>query len=179
MATKTRAEDKHVKLYLAQHGEALPEDVDPERPLSETGRRDVQALARFLAARGLRVEQIQHSGKTRARQTAEILARAVAAGTTPEQVEGIAPRDPPEDLARLVASADADLMVVGHLPYVARLVSLLVAGEFTVAGDGAVGEGVAAESSLGAAPEGGSTGGENAGGADDSGSSSCAASSGC
>ena len=29
-----------MRLYLVQHGDAIPEQVDPERPLSAEGRRD-------------------------------------------------------------------------------------------------------------------------------------------
>src|SRR5688572_29245639 len=41
-------EGRAMRLYLVQHGEAVPEQVDPQRPLSEAGRRDVQAMARLL-----------------------------------------------------------------------------------------------------------------------------------
>jgi len=37
-----------VRLYLVQHGEAVPEEVDPTRPLSEAGKLDVERLAWFL-----------------------------------------------------------------------------------------------------------------------------------
>ena len=57
-----------MKLYLTQHGLAVAKDVDPERPLSEQGRRDVRRLVDFLADAGVRVKQVLHSGKTRAEQ---------------------------------------------------------------------------------------------------------------
>jgi phosphohistidine phosphatase len=117
-----------VKLYLVQHGEAVAEEADPERPLSEAGRRDVEGLARFLSARGLRVERIQHSGKTRARQTAEILAGVLAPGLDTEARPGLAPKDPVEAFAAGLADQTRDLIVVGHLPFLDRLVGHLVGG---------------------------------------------------
>ncbi|RMD80618.1 MAG: phosphoglycolate phosphatase, partial [Gammaproteobacteria bacterium] len=59
-----------MRLYLFQHAEALPEEVDPARPLSEAGRRQAAALGRLLAASGVRPSAWRHSGKERARQTA-------------------------------------------------------------------------------------------------------------
>ena len=118
-----------MKLYLVQHGEALSDEVDPARPLSDAGRQDVRDMAAFLAARPLVVARIAHSGKLRARQTAELLAAALAPGRPVEPRTGLNPNDPPEDLARELAKWNEDVMVVGHLPFMARLAALLVAGE--------------------------------------------------
>ncbi len=115
-----------MKLYLVQHGEALPKELDSERPLSDQGRQDVERLASFLADRGFRVSRVLHSGKTRARQTAELLATAVAPRTKAEARAGLAPTDPTEVFAETLASWCEDAMVVGHLPFMARLVTRLV-----------------------------------------------------
>ena len=76
-------------LYLVQHGEALTKEADPDRPLSEAGRANVEHLAGFLAGRSLRVARVLHSGKTRARQTAEILAAALAPDAPVEAGDGL------------------------------------------------------------------------------------------
>ncbi len=115
-----------MKLYLVQHGEALPKEVDSERPLSDQGRHDAERLARFLAVRGVRVSRVWHSGKTRARQTAELLAATVAPGEKAEARAGLAPKDPTETFAEKLAAWREDAMVVGHLPFMARLVTRLV-----------------------------------------------------
>lgn len=115
-----------MKLYLVQHGEALAKEVDPERPLSDRGRQDTERLADFLAARGLRVSRVWHSGKTRARQTAELLAANVAPGVEAETRPGLAPNDPADVFAETLAAWREDAMVVGHLPFMARLVTRLV-----------------------------------------------------
>ena len=67
-----------MKLYLAQHGEACPKDIDPDRPLTDQGREDIERLAAFLARAGIEVERVIDSGKLRAAQTADLLAAAVA-----------------------------------------------------------------------------------------------------
>jgi len=116
-----------MKLYLVQHGEALPKEADPERALSDRGRQDVERLAGFLAARQIRVARVCHSGKTRARQTAALLAAAVMPGAKPEARAGLAPGDSAEAFAELLAAWRDDALVVGHLPFMARLVTRLAA----------------------------------------------------
>ena len=68
-------------LYLVQHGAAVPEQEDPERPLSAQGAEDVERLAGLLAHLGVSVARVLHSGKTRAAQTAAKLAELYPADT--------------------------------------------------------------------------------------------------
>lgn len=117
-----------MKLYLVRHGEALRADVDPERRLSDTGHQGVGRLASFLSERGVRVARVRHSGKPRAEQTAEALAAAVAPGVAPEAHDGLSPNDPVEPLAGEIATWQEDCMIAGHLPHLARLATLLLAG---------------------------------------------------
>jgi len=37
-----------MQIYLVQHGESKPEEIDPERTLTESGSRDVHKIADFL-----------------------------------------------------------------------------------------------------------------------------------
>ena len=118
-----------MKLYLAQHGEALSKEEDAERPLSEQGRRDVQAIASLAKESGARVARVWHSGKRRAEQTAEILAKAMLPRGKTEPIGGINPNDSVEEF---ISDADVwqeDTLVVGHLPFMSRLVSLLLLGD--------------------------------------------------
>jgi len=118
-----------MKLYLVQHGEAVSKQKDPERPLSAQGAQDVQAMAGFLKHAGVRVVRVWHSGKRRAEQTAGLLAQAVLPKGTAAVVEGINPNDPVHEF---IADADVweeDTLVAGHLPFMSRLVSLLVTGD--------------------------------------------------
>ena len=115
-----------MKLYLVQHGEACAKQVDPERPLTEQGNADVDRLAAFLKQAGIRVERVIHSEKLRAVQTAEYLAQAIAPGVVPESSGIINPNDDPRAFDWQSDSWDHDTLVVGHLPFMARLVSHLV-----------------------------------------------------
>jgi phosphohistidine phosphatase len=114
--------------YLVQHGEALPKDVDPDRPLSEQGRRDMERLGAWMAAAGLKVPWILHSGKARARETAEILARALGIPDKISAHGALNPRDPPQAMAAELPSLAEGSMIVGHLPHLGRLASLLLTG---------------------------------------------------
>jgi phosphohistidine phosphatase len=117
-----------MKLYLVRHGQALPERVDPQRSLSEPGEEGVRCVAAFLAPLGLRVGRVLHSGKRRAQQTAELLADAIGAARNIEPVPGLKPMDDVEPFAYAVNGWSEDTMVVGHLPFLEKLLSRLVTG---------------------------------------------------
>jgi phosphohistidine phosphatase len=117
-----------MRLYLVQHGEALSEQEDPARPLSARGEADVARIAQFLAGGGVRVGRVLHSGKRRAEETAAILAAALAPGSAPAARAGLNPNDPTDGVAREAGAWDQDAMLVGHLPFMARLASRLVTG---------------------------------------------------
>jgi len=117
-----------MRVYLVQHADAVPEDVDPERPITAAGREMTRRVARWLAATGrARPTEILHSRKLRAKQTAELFARALA--TPPlREIDGLAPGDDVEIAAASARAAEGDLMFVGHLPHINRLASFLVSG---------------------------------------------------
>src|SRR5262245_27906437 len=114
--------------YLVQHGEAYPEEVSPERDLTPRGHSDVGRVAALLANGGVRVAKVYHSGKTRARQTAELFAARLAPGVPSEALAGINPNDPVESLAHRLRGWGEDVLVAGHQPFMGRLVALRVAG---------------------------------------------------
>jgi phosphohistidine phosphatase len=118
-----------MRLYLVQHAEAVSADLDPDQPLTPTGRETARRVSRWLAATGrARPAEILHSRKTRAKQTAEVFARALA--TPPlREVDGLLPTDDVDPAAEAVKSAAGDLMLVGHLPHLNRLASFLVSGD--------------------------------------------------
>ncbi|HSB72042.1 MAG TPA: phosphohistidine phosphatase SixA [Candidatus Methylomirabilis sp.] len=116
-------------LYLVQHGEAMPEAEDPARPLSGRGREQVERVGRHGAAVRLLVAEIRHSGKLRARQTAEILARHLLPARGVREADGMAPDDDPGKAAAAVEAAAEPLMLVGHLPHLGRLASSLLVGD--------------------------------------------------
>jgi phosphohistidine phosphatase len=114
------------RLYLVRHGDAKPKDEDPERGLTEAGHRNVSRMAAWVAAAGIRVDEIRHSGKLRAQQTAEILAEPLDAQA--QAIPGLAPKDDVAGVARAIESEQGDIMLVGHLPFLERLVALLTVG---------------------------------------------------
>ncbi len=116
-----------MKLYLVQHGEAHPKDVDPDRPLTERGMEDVERLAAFLGRAGIEVERVIHSGKLRAAQTADLLATTVAPLVELEVNDQIHPNDDPRLVDWQEKTGGRDAMLVGHLPFMAKLVSQLLA----------------------------------------------------
>ena len=118
-----------MKIYLVQHGEAAAKEVDPERPLTEKGMTDVQRVAGTLKHAGVEVKRVIHSGKLRARQTAEILTTEIAPMLQLETSDLINPNDNPGAFDLQTASGGMDTMVVGHLPFMAKLVSHLVTGD--------------------------------------------------
>lgn len=118
-----------MELYLVQHGEAKAETEDAARPLTDGGRQTVERMARAVARAGLRVDRIAHSGKLRARRTAEILAAELRPPGGLAALAGLAPSDDPAIARRVVAELTAPALLVGHLPHLSRLASLLVVGE--------------------------------------------------
>ena len=118
-----------MRLYLVRHGDAVSSEVDSARPLSNRGRREVQRVASFLVRGGVRPGGIRHSGKRRAEQTAELLADALGATRNLEKLAGLDPHDSPDDFAAILSDWTEDTMVVGHLPFLEKLVSRLLVGD--------------------------------------------------
>ncbi len=118
-----------MKLYLAQHGEAVGKVVDPERPLSGKGKEDISKIADFLDKAGVRIDRVIHSGKLRAQQTAGLLARSIAPGIPIETSGFLNPDDNPASFHWERGGLQQDILVVGHLPFMEKLVAHLVTGD--------------------------------------------------
>ena len=117
-----------MKVYLVQHGEAKSEEEDPQRRLTDKGIGEVQKVANFLRPLKLTVNAIWHSGKPRAQQTGELLAKAIGALDRIVQREGLGPKDQVTATKEALQQTSGDVMIVGHLPFLGRLVALLVTG---------------------------------------------------
>jgi len=118
-----------VRVYLVRHGHATPKSEDPDRHLSRRGRDQVRGVAEFLRPLGLRVGSIWHSTKTRAGETAAILSAAVDAAEGLVERDDLGPNDDIRPARRDIDRADADLMIVGHLPFLNHLASRLLVGK--------------------------------------------------
>ncbi len=118
-----------MQLYLVQHGEAASKEEHPDRPLTDKGISDVRMVLDALPSRLLPIDRILHSGKTRARQTAELIADRLAPPTGVGEADGLAPDADASIWRERLKGDDRTLMLVGHLPHLARLASLLLTGD--------------------------------------------------
>jgi len=116
-------------LYLVQHGEAKREEEDPGRGLTTQGSNDVSRVAATLRKLNSPVRHILHSGKTRAKQTAQIFASFIRPEQGVSETDGLAPMDDPGLWVKRINEMDKDTMLVGHLPSLARLAGLLLCGQ--------------------------------------------------
>ena len=112
-------------VYLVHHGHAVDPGVDPQRPLSRQGRDQTDVLSGRAAARGVRPDVIWHSGKLRTRQTAEAYLRACNPLAEFSATRWMQPDDPPR-LADLLQVETRDVMLVGHMPHLDRLLRRLI-----------------------------------------------------
>jgi phosphohistidine phosphatase len=118
-----------MRAYLVQHAEAMSEEQDPNRPLNDLGRKHTQWVADVAARLGVEAEQIRHSGKTRARQTAEILGAALIPSEGVVGVSGLSPLDDVEPVAKELDESSQPVMLVGHLPFMERLAGQMTVGD--------------------------------------------------
>lgn len=117
-----------MNLYCVRHGEAELAEVNPERPLTNKGRLEVERVAHYLQSHHIKVAHVMHSTKLRAKQTAEIFADALAPGQTTE-CESILDEDADVNvLIEMISTWTDDTLIVGHLPFMPKLISGLVIG---------------------------------------------------
>ena len=115
-----------VRLYLIRHGQALDLMQDPQRHLTEKGKSDAYKLAEFLKKADVKIDSILSSKKSRAFQTAEIIHSVLAPQSQVEKVDGIAPNDSVESFLEHLDLKEKNIIIVGHLPFLANLVSLIL-----------------------------------------------------
>jgi len=128
-----------MRVLLVHHADAVGPDVDPQRPLSSLGRRQASEMAEAAVRIAFVPVAIWHSGKLRSRQTAETFLRACAPFAQFKMIRGLQPEDPPEWLAAELAAEDRDVLLVGHMPHIARLTALLSGGAATIPLHGTIG----------------------------------------
>jgi len=117
-----------VRLFLVHHGDAVGPEVDPRRPLSPTGSEAVERLAAAAARKGVQPSVVWHSGKLRAKQTAEIFWRACNALAEFSATRDLQPDDPPAWMRDRLRHEPRDLMLAGHYPHLPGLLRLLIPG---------------------------------------------------
>src|SRR5262249_1504541 len=112
----------------ARHGKAKPVEDDPNCGLTDKGHDEVARVAEFLAEQPITLSLIQHSGKMRAEETAHIFASYMRCTAGPYHTSGLAPEDDPAATANFLKVYTDDVLIVGHLPHLERLTSLLLTG---------------------------------------------------
>lgn len=115
-----------MKIYLVRHGQPNPADIDPAKGLSESGKVEISRLAESIRHLNIEVANIYHSGKARAEQTAMILSQAVKSNNGVNQKNGLNPNDSVEPIIAEIEALEQSLMFVGHLPFLARLASVIL-----------------------------------------------------
>jgi phosphohistidine phosphatase len=115
-------------IYLVQHGKSYSKEEDPERNLTHEGIAEVGYISEVLKDKGVFVSCIKHSGKKRAKQTAEIFNSILTPERGIEEIEGINPNDDVDALEKNLKYEEF-VMFVGHLPFLERLISHLISGD--------------------------------------------------
>ena len=115
-------------LLLMHHGDAVGPEVDPRRPLSPAGTASVERISAKAAANGAKPQVVWHSGKLRAKQTAEALWRACNALAEFSATKDLQPDDPPQWIRDRLRGETRDIAIAGHFPHLPRLLALLITG---------------------------------------------------
>lgn len=118
-----------MRVFLMRHADAKSESEDPSRGLSIKGITEARDMAAYLARAGIKASLIVHSGKKRAFQTAEVLADYIKPLRGLSEGQSLYPIDAPEVWAKKLNETGEDIFLVGHLPHMGRLASLLLSGD--------------------------------------------------
>jgi phosphohistidine phosphatase len=125
-----------MRLSLLRHGIAAErgssgDEHDSERPLTAKGERRMRRIAEGMQALRLSYDLMLSSPYLRAKQTAEIVTQVL---NTPKGVllaETLTPESNPRqliDVLRTDHREEEDILLVGHEPYLSRLISTLLTG---------------------------------------------------
>jgi phosphohistidine phosphatase len=117
-----------MRIYLARHGEAATSEIDSRHPLSDKGKKDVEAVGKFLHSLNIKPMHFFHSEELRAIQTAEIIAKEIDyAGEMQARAE-LEPIGLISPISTEINQGDEDVVLVGHMPFMGKLVSKLITG---------------------------------------------------
>jgi phosphohistidine phosphatase len=125
-----------MNLYILRHAIAVEHGTpgyenDADRPLTDDGRRKLRRVAKAMGAMELSFGLILTSPYARARETAEVVARALGESDRLEFTEALTPAGSTTQLVDLLNQREPKLknvLLVGHEPYLSELISLWVSG---------------------------------------------------
>ena len=121
-------------IFILRHGIAVEPGTpgyenDSDRPLIPKGERRLRSAAAAMEKLNLSFDLILSSPFVRARETAEIVAGELKLKRRIEFFDGLVPGGNPKALIHALnelKSAPENVLLVGHEPYLSRLISLLV-----------------------------------------------------
>ena len=117
-----------MKLYLVRHGTAGDASRDELRPLTAEGKEELVKVTKCLERLSYDGAEIWHSGLLRARESAEIIAQGLGLQRSMHVHPELAPDEPPLPVAGAVLGRKGDLFLVGHQPFMGKMVSCLMTG---------------------------------------------------
>jgi len=123
-------------LYILRHAIAVERGTpgyasDADRPLTAEGERKLRKVVRAMERLKLSFDLVLSSPYVRARRTAEIVAGALGCRQKLKLSEHLAANDSRQfiQLLRTKRPLPRSVLIVGHEPYLSRLISLLASGE--------------------------------------------------
>ena len=116
-------------LYLIQHAKAMSKEENKERPITDDGKTELKKTAAFLMKTAPLIEEIWHSTKLRSKETAQLLADILNFTGKIVEKQYLNPKDEVEVLESEISVSDKNIAVVGHLPYLSKIASLLITGD--------------------------------------------------
>jgi len=129
-----------MKLYILRHGDAAepgdPRYKENDRPLTPKGIQRTKQLAHTLRQMETSFDAILSSPLTRARQTAEIIARGLQLPDKLKLTDHLSPSGSMEKLVEQINGlhpAPEDVLLSGHEPYLSAFISLLCVGGLDLA----------------------------------------------
>ena len=118
-----------MKLYLLRHARPKPEAEDSQKPLAPEGLAQIKKITKIIELFSpIVADSVYHSPKTRARQTAELVAKKIKVKNGLVETDGLTPHDDPAVWAGRIKKHNEDIVLAGHLPHLGRLAALLLTG---------------------------------------------------
>lgn len=114
-----------MKIYCMRHGQVSDVAGEHGPALSDLGVQEITTMAHFLKTQGVDFSHVLHSEKTRAAQTAGIITSVVNPELAMEPSELLTVAEDVITMAGDVEQWSDDTLLVGHLPMMQELVSML------------------------------------------------------
>jgi len=115
-------------LYLIQHALSKSKEEDPERGITDTGKAETEKIAQYFKSLNPEIHVIWQSGKKRAKETADLFAHVLGIDNRILEHTGLSPNDPIDTVISALEKMHKDIVIVGHLPFLSRLMSYLTTG---------------------------------------------------